>query len=267
MSGAVLFDGWCGEPVAWARVGEPVIGHEWTEHGQVAVTERLTPAEAVRKYGPISELVLGRNGGFKSATYGASKFISRSVDPRGTGLYDDSVVVVDDPARENYECPVCGSAPGEQCMNKQQQPCATHGKRRQGRARWEIEQAEAAARAARDEAEAAEQWKRDMAKPPAVGAVLEIKRWKLTQAPAMGGWVADGADRVIVDRTHENRTVTATAENGEQVFLARNEYTGDWHLICGQPTTMRLPCRGGVGLRCRTQHKAGLHVREDKPWI
>ena len=66
MSGEVLFDGWCGEPIAWARVGEPVIGHEWTEHGQVAVTERLTPAEAVRRYGPIAEVVLGRHGGFET---------------------------------------------------------------------------------------------------------------------------------------------------------------------------------------------------------
>ena len=78
MSCAVLFDGWCGEAIAWARVGEPVIGYEWTERGQVALTERLTPAEAVRKYGSITEVVLGRNGGFESVTYGATKFISRS---------------------------------------------------------------------------------------------------------------------------------------------------------------------------------------------
>jgi hypothetical protein len=62
MSGAVLFDGCCGEPIAWARVGESVIGHEWTEHGRVALTERLTPAEVVRRYGPIAEVVLGPKG-------------------------------------------------------------------------------------------------------------------------------------------------------------------------------------------------------------
>jgi hypothetical protein len=266
MSGEVLFDGWCGEPIAWARVGEPVIGHEWTEHGQVAVTERLTPAEAVRRYGPIAEVVLGRNGGFESVTYDAKKFVSRFVDPRGTGLYDDSVVVVHDPAKENYECPVCGAAPGEQCLNKKQQPCATHNKREQGRSRWEIEQAEAAARKAHEEAEAAEQWQRDMATPPATGAVLEIERWKLAQTAALDPWVPDVPGRVTVEHSYANRTVRATAENGEQVFLARNEYTGDWHVICGQPTSMRLPCRGGVGMQCRTQHKAGLHLREDKPW-
>lgn len=57
MSGAVLYDGWCGEPIAWARVGDPVIGQEWTEHGSVAVTGRLSPAEALRKYGSITEMV------------------------------------------------------------------------------------------------------------------------------------------------------------------------------------------------------------------
>jgi hypothetical protein len=254
MTGEVLFDGWCGEPIAWARVGEPVIGHEWTERGQVSVTERLTPAEAVRKYGPIAEVVLGPNGGFESVTYGAKKFVSSFVDPRGTGPHDDSVVVVHDPTRENYECPICGAAPGEQCLNKKQQPCVNHNKRRQGRSRWEIERAAAAARKAREEAEAAERWKRDMTTPPAIGTVLETKRW--TGIP----------DRFAVKQTYANRTVRATTESGEQVFLARNEYTGDWHTTCGQPTSIRLPCRSGVSSRCQSQHKAGLHLREDQPW-
>ncbi len=73
MSGEVLSDPDCGEPIAWARVGEPVIGHEWTEHGWVAVTERLTPAEAVQKYGPIAEVVLGPKRGFESVTYGVPR--------------------------------------------------------------------------------------------------------------------------------------------------------------------------------------------------
>lgn len=104
--GGVLYDGWCGEPIAWTRVGERVIGQEWTRDGYVAITERLTPAEAVRKYGPITEVELGRNGGFRSVTYGTTKFIDRFVDPRGTGMYDDTVVVIDDPARQYHECPV-----------------------------------------------------------------------------------------------------------------------------------------------------------------
>lgn len=68
-----LRDGWCGEPIAWARVGDPVTGREWTEHGWVTVTDRLSPAEAVRKYGPITELVVG----FESVTYGETKFVAR----------------------------------------------------------------------------------------------------------------------------------------------------------------------------------------------
>lgn len=43
-----------------------------------------------------------------------------------------TVVVVHDPTRDNYECPVCQAAPGEQCVNKKKQPCGTHNKRSQG---------------------------------------------------------------------------------------------------------------------------------------
>ncbi|WP_033288214.1 hypothetical protein [Amycolatopsis jejuensis] len=260
MGGEVLYDGWCGEPIAWARLGDPVIGREWTEHGWVAVTDRLSAAEAFRKYGPITELVVGRNRGFESVTYGATKFVSRFVDPRGTGLYDDTVVVVRDPARDNHECPVCQAAPGEQCMSKKKQPCGTHSKRSQGRSRWEIEQADAAVRKAREEAEAAERWQREMATPPIRGAVLEVKRWMLTEA-------SDDADRYTVEWTYANRTVQATAGSGERVFLARNEYTSGWHVICGQPTSTRLPCRGGgAGVPCTARHKPGLHLREDSSW-
>jgi hypothetical protein len=46
----------------------------------------------------------------------------------------------------------------------------------------------------------------------------------------------------------------------------RNEYTGDWHVGCGQPTSVRMPCRGGISSRCQATHKAGLHLREDQPW-
>ncbi|WP_410874605.1 hypothetical protein [Nocardia sp. A7] len=273
MGDGVLYDGYCGEPIAWARVGEPVIGHEWTERGQVAVTERLSPAAAVRKYGPITEVVLGRNGGFKSVTYGAKKFLSRFLDPRGTGLYDDSVVVVDDPARENYECPVCEVPPGAPCVNKKRQPCSSHGKRSQGRSRWEIarvkaesERAQEAERVALEKSRAAEQRKREMATPPALGAVLEVMRWKMTEPPTPE-WVLQVSDRVTVERTYSNRTVGGTGEDGAQMFGAQSEATEHWSVICGQPTSMRLSCRNGVvGVVCRIRHRAGLQLREDAPW-
>jgi hypothetical protein len=260
MSGEVLFDGWCGEPIAWARVGEPVIGHEWTEHGRLAVTGWLSPAEAARKYGPVTEVILGPNGGYKSVTYGDKKFVATCVDPRGSGLYDDSVVVTDDPARANFECPACGAAPGEQCVNKKQQPGGTHARRKQGRSRWDIERAESAAAKEREEAEAAEQWKRNMATPPAIGDVVEIENWKLDENFQR---VPDAPDRYTVRQTYSNRTVKAITENGEQVFMARNEYNGMWLRICGRPTAMRLPCRN---TGCQSQHKAGLQLQEDKPW-
>lgn len=266
MSGGVLFDGWCSEPIAWARVGEPVIGHEWTDHGSLAITERLSPAEAVRKYGPITELKLGPNRGFKSVTYGTTKFISRFVDPRGTGLYDESVVVVDDPIREDYECPVCNVPPGAQCVDKNGRPRGRHRKRSQGRSRWAIERGQEAARIAREEVEVVERLKRELATPPEVGAVIEIKRWKSLSAPT---WelIPDVPDRVTVERTYANRTVEGTTESGTRMFLARSEITGDWHAICGHPTSTRLPCRnGGDGMPCQARHKTGLQLRDDSPW-
>lgn len=260
MSGEVLYDGWCGEPIAWARVGEPVIGHEWTERGPLPVTGWLSPAEAVRKYGPITEVVLGRNGGFKSATYGAKKFVAKCVDPRGSNLYEDSIVVVDDPARANYECPVCGAAPGVQCVNKKKQPCGTHGKRSQGRSRWDIERTEAAAAKELEKAQAAEQWRLEMATPPVVGDVLEVENRKLDESFQ---WMPDEPDRYTVQQTYSNRVIKAVADNGEHVFLTRNEYNGAWFPVCGLPTAMRLPCKNN---RCQARHKAGLQLREDQPW-
>ncbi|QSE87986.1 hypothetical protein JWS13_04775 (plasmid) [Rhodococcus pseudokoreensis] len=79
--------------------------------------------------------------------------------------------------------------------------------------------------------------------------------------------VPDIPHRVTVARTYANHTVGGTTESGEHILLARNEFTGDWHVICGQPTSMRLPCKnGGTGVQCRIRHKEGLHLREDTPW-
>ena len=199
-------------------------------------------------------MVVGPQGGFKSVTYGEQKFVSRWVDPRGTGLYEDSVVGVLDAIRENYECPVCGAGPGAHCVDNRQQPRGTHNKRRQGRGRWEIERAEAAARKAREEAEAAEQWQREMATPPAIGAVLAAESL----------WRPDFPKRFTVEQTYANRTVRATAKSGEQVFLARHEYTGNWYVICGQPTSMRVPCRNPLAPRCQIKHKKALQLRDDE---
>ncbi|RSM42438.1 hypothetical protein DMA12_21180 [Amycolatopsis balhimycina DSM 5908] len=75
MSGAILYDGWCGEPIAWARVGDLVIGQEWTEHGSVAVTSRLSPVPADMK----------KSGWADSSVRVGGHEISGSMDMRSPG--------------------------------------------------------------------------------------------------------------------------------------------------------------------------------------
>lgn len=258
MSEVGLRDAYCGEPIAWARIGDQVVAREWTEHRSVAVTEQLTPEAAVRKYGAITEVVLGPSGGFQSVTYGDKKFISRQVDPRRTGLYDEAVVAVKDPTRENFECLFCEAAPGESCLNRKQEPCGTHHERRQGRSRWEIERAVEEAERERQEAAVAELWQREMAEPPAIGTVL---------TPAERSWRPQLPELLTVKQTYANRTVRTSADSGEEFYLARNEYTGSWHLVCGMPTSARLPCRNSALIpRCQTNHVVGRTLRGDQPW-
>jgi hypothetical protein len=54
-----------GEPIAWLAVGEPVAGTMYGGAGMVAYTHLLTVEEAVDVYGPISEWVVGPQGGFR----------------------------------------------------------------------------------------------------------------------------------------------------------------------------------------------------------
>ena len=96
--GAVLYDGWCGEPIAWGfeirhRLGEERF-NALAQHGQLecidgfsvntrwaVITKWLTPDEARAKYGQITDLALGPRGGFKSVTYGDKKFLSKKLCP------------------------------------------------------------------------------------------------------------------------------------------------------------------------------------------
>ncbi len=84
----------CGEPVSW---GYPIIkqlGPElWdklklqykvcrSNHSHISadwyvITKTLTRNEAIDKYGPISNEVLGKLGGFKSARFGDKTFYSK----------------------------------------------------------------------------------------------------------------------------------------------------------------------------------------------
>ncbi len=91
---AVLFDGWCDEPIAW---GFPLTRHLEEERFQslrkahevvyirdgmsrgswVVVTSRLTHADAIEEYGAIADLELGPRGGWRSITYGKRKFCAK----------------------------------------------------------------------------------------------------------------------------------------------------------------------------------------------
>ena len=46
------------------------------------VTSELTPADAIREYGEVTDMEVGPRKGFKSVTYGKTKFTSRELDPR-----------------------------------------------------------------------------------------------------------------------------------------------------------------------------------------
>lgn len=93
--GPVIFDGWCGEPVAWGFPINRHLGSRFDELRSVAavecvsqgswvvVTDRLTPEMAEAKYGPVTELKLGPRGGFKHVTYGDKTFLQRDLRPEG----------------------------------------------------------------------------------------------------------------------------------------------------------------------------------------
>jgi hypothetical protein len=121
----VIWDGLCGEPVAWLRIGEPVIGEYWAEHSPVSYTHLLSPAEAVEIYGPVTEITAGPGGGLQSVTYGETTFMTKELDPDGSeqwarrpaiaGIeYDRKVITVNDPDLE-WPCPKCGAVPGKPC--------------------------------------------------------------------------------------------------------------------------------------------------------
>lgn len=91
--GPVLFDGWCGEPVAWGFKIKHHLGDRFnalSAFGSLVclgapgawalVVERLTREQAVVKYGAVTEEERGPRGGFRSITFGTTKFLSRELD-------------------------------------------------------------------------------------------------------------------------------------------------------------------------------------------
>lgn len=227
---AVLFDAWCGEPIAWCRVGDPVIGSEWSSRGPIAVTRRITAKEATERYGPALQVVVGPGGGFRSATYGEKEFLCPWVDPRPC---DPAIVITRDDIVEMYECPRCGRPPGQPCDRP---GGGKHQARSQGRTRGEIETAERAVREAQRKAEAEAAWEEELATPPPPGMVLETRRW-----------AGHGFEPVLVTvtRAYPNRVVAGVDGDGCERYLLRHPLreVGTWMIVCGQPTRAGQPCR------------------------
>jgi hypothetical protein len=104
--GPVLFDSWCGEPVAWGFNITRHLGEDrWSGLGKYGkpecsgagvwclVTRWVTPREAIAKYGALGETETGPRGGFRSAQYGSKTFVCHRLnffrpwtpDPWSTG--------------------------------------------------------------------------------------------------------------------------------------------------------------------------------------
>ena len=94
--GPVMYDGRCGEPVAWGfkiirHLGEDLF-RELGKHGQLKcidgfnsswalVVKTLSRTEAVALYGEITNEVFGPRGGWKSVTFGSKIFVSEFLKP------------------------------------------------------------------------------------------------------------------------------------------------------------------------------------------
>jgi hypothetical protein len=104
-----------GEPIAWLANGQPVAGTLYGGAGPIAYTHLLTVEEAIDTYGPINEWVVGPQGGFRRACFGATVFSAAELG-RGfdVSTLPEGVVTVEDPDLE-WPCPQCGANPGQRC--------------------------------------------------------------------------------------------------------------------------------------------------------
>ncbi|WP_433827716.1 hypothetical protein ACQP2E_37780 [Actinoplanes sp. CA-015351] len=110
-------------------VGEPVLGTLYGGSGPIAYTHLLTVEEAVEVYGPVSEWVVGPQGGFRRVCFGETVFSSAELG-RGfnTRTLPQGIVTVEDPDLD-WPCLQCGAAPDDRCSGA--------SKRRVRRARGE----------------------------------------------------------------------------------------------------------------------------------
>lgn len=90
----VLYDSYSGKPVAWGfRIFGNVDFKELRKHGTiestypkwVLITKYLTRKEAIQIYGEITAEEFGPRGGWKSVTFGITKFGSKILKPQVNG--------------------------------------------------------------------------------------------------------------------------------------------------------------------------------------
>lgn len=92
--GIVLYDSYCGEAIAWGFRAQTHLGKDlWAEAEKlgtwecieqgvwVLVVRWLTPEEAIETYGPLIDIEEGLGSVYRSATYGAKKFVSSWLKP------------------------------------------------------------------------------------------------------------------------------------------------------------------------------------------
>ncbi len=103
--GPQLYDGYCGECVAWGYKVTKHCGDDvWRELGEYGklecdypdwflITESLTLEKAIEKYGRVSQIKLGPRGGFKNITLGDKEFCTKELDPRDTIYFNENLVV------------------------------------------------------------------------------------------------------------------------------------------------------------------------------
>lgn len=87
--GPCVFDGWCGKPIRWGYefiryVPTDAEYEEISKYGVIdiiypsksksLITKILTKDEAIKLYGEVTEIERGPRGGFRTMTFGTTKF-------------------------------------------------------------------------------------------------------------------------------------------------------------------------------------------------